>query len=94
MQHKKQIRQIVATAIEYMTSEIDKLMSSTSNTTTRTRKSKRSSQPSNDTRRRSLIYSAIEAGRSKSWIKSRFKLAEYQYRGYKAAHTRGQSVTA
>jgi hypothetical protein len=92
MQHKKQIRQIVATAIEYMTSEIDKLVSSVSNTT-RTRKSKSSSRPSNDTRRM-RIYSAIEAGRSKAWIKNQFKLAEYQYRGYKAAHTRGQSVTA
>ena len=93
MQRKKQIRQIVATAIEYMTSEIDKLMSSTSNTTTRTRKSKISSRSSNDTRR-TRIYSAIEAGRSKAWIKNQFKLAEYEYRGYKAAHTRGQSATA
>lgn len=92
MQHKKQIRQIVATAIEYMTSEIDKLVSSVSNTT-RTRKSERSSRSSNDTRRM-RIYSAIEAGRSKAWIKNQFKLAEYEYRGYKAAHTRGQSVTA
>jgi len=78
--------------IEAATNEVRRLVMS--ETTTSKRSVKRTAKSSAREERRTKIYSAINSGRSKSWIMNQFKLAEYQYRGYKAAHTRGHATKA
>ena len=74
--------------IEAVTNEVRRLLMSETTTSKRTAKSSAREE------RRNKIYSAINSGRSKSWIMNKFRLAEYQYRGYKAAHTRGHATKA
>jgi|GEM_PF-2133420 len=78
--------------IEATTNEVRRLLMS--ETTTSKRSVKRTAKSSAREERRNKIYSAINSGRSKSWIMNKFRLAEYQYRGYKAAHTRGHATKA
>lgn len=78
--------------IEATTNEVRRLLMS--ETTTSKRSAKRTASHSAREERRTKIYSAINSGRSKAWIMKQFRLAEYEYRGYKAAHTRGHATKA
>jgi hypothetical protein len=78
--------------IEAVTNEVQRLVMG--GATTSKRSAKRTASHSAREERRTKIYSAINSGRSKAWIMNQFKLAEYEYRGYKAAHTRGHATKA
>jgi hypothetical protein len=93
-----QITEILKTANTYVVDQVTEVLAAyfNSGSTASTRRSSRS-KSSNTSRadaRRTKIYSAISAGKSKASVMSRFNLTDYQYRGFKASLKRGHGVTA
>ena len=94
-----QITEILKTANTYVVDQVTEVLAayfkSGSTASTRSRSShSKSSATSKADARRTKIYSAISAGKSKASVMSRFNLTDYQYRGFKASLKRGHGVTA
>ena len=97
-QLRSQVMEILKTANTYAVDQVTEVLAaftggSTDSTNRRSSRSK-SSNTSRADARRTKIYSAISAGKSKASVMSRFNLTDYQYRGFKASLKRGHGITA
>ena len=98
-QLSSQVMEILKTANTYVVDQVTEALTAyfKSGSTASTRRRSSRSKSSNTSRadaRRTKIYSAISAGKSKASVMSRFNLTDYQYRGFKASLKRGHGVTA